>query len=237
MDLMIEAKDKEQAVFALRRKWDIEGGLPKEWYLTGAKMDEERDIPIEMGIKVFYDEGEEWRFKPPIKMPVRVQKMLEKLDKERAKVDGDQVECERVDEAKKSVLDDWEREKRIKWGLEKKDVVDGNSTAVTPKVTAKRTPSSKKKTLVDKVDDKDETAEWTLASETPSKKPGSRRPRKTAEIGDQMGIEISGEPKVLENGITMNGKSKSTGKLNAHSAEDIPAESVANGNKRRRSKR
>jgi hypothetical protein len=68
MDLMIEAKDKEQAVFALRRKWDIEGGLPDEWLLTGEKLDEDRELPTEMGIKVFYEEGEEWRLKPPIKM-------------------------------------------------------------------------------------------------------------------------------------------------------------------------
>jgi hypothetical protein len=78
MDLMIEAKDKEQAVFALRRKWNIEGGLPDEWILKGDRMDEEREVPSEMGWKVFYEEGEEWRFKPPIKMPARVQKILNK---------------------------------------------------------------------------------------------------------------------------------------------------------------
>jgi hypothetical protein len=76
MDLMIEAKDKEQAVFSLRQKWNIEGGLPDEWHLTGDKTDQERDIPSEMGTKVFYDEGEEWRLKSPIKMPARSREML-----------------------------------------------------------------------------------------------------------------------------------------------------------------
>jgi hypothetical protein len=44
MDLMIEAKDKEQAVFPLRREWDNEGGLPTTWKLTENILDEESDI-------------------------------------------------------------------------------------------------------------------------------------------------------------------------------------------------
>ena len=42
-------------------------------------MDEEREIPAEMGRKVFYEESEEWRFKSRIKTPVWLQKVLDKL--------------------------------------------------------------------------------------------------------------------------------------------------------------
>ena len=156
MDLMIEAKDKEQAVFALRRKWNIEGGLPKEWILTGDKMDEKREVPSEMGWKVFYEEGEEWRFKPPIKMPVRVQKMLDKLEKERKKVVEDERELKRIEEEKKNVLAKWEKEKRIKWGIEKKAEVENGVGSVTPKNTPKRTPSRKSTKVVVEDDDNEE---------------------------------------------------------------------------------
>ena len=78
MDLMIEAKEKELAVFSLRRKWNIEGGIPKCWVLTGEKMDPKREIPTEMGWKVFYEEGEGWRLKLHIKTPARTQKLLVK---------------------------------------------------------------------------------------------------------------------------------------------------------------
>jgi UV-endonuclease UvdE len=118
MDLMIEAKDKEQAVLSLRRKWNVEGGLPEEWILRGEKMDEVREIPSEMGSRVFYEEGEEWRFKPPLKMPARVQKALNKLDKQIGK--ADEGEVPRLGDERRVVLSEWEREKRIKWGLEKK---------------------------------------------------------------------------------------------------------------------
>jgi hypothetical protein len=112
MDLMIEAKDKEQAVFALRRKWNIEGGLPDEWIMKGEKTDENREIPSEMGNRVFYDEGEEWRFKAPLKMPIRIQKMLDWLNKQRDNLGEDATkEAER--------LEPEGREKRIKWRLEK----------------------------------------------------------------------------------------------------------------------
>ena len=134
MDLMIEAKDKEQAVFELRRKWDIEGGVPSEWELKGEKMDEEREVPSYKGVRVFYEEGADWRFKPPIKMPVKVSKVLEKLEKEKVKVEKQrekveddegelkriEMELVRIEEDRKKVTMDWHKEKRIKWGLEKK---------------------------------------------------------------------------------------------------------------------
>jgi hypothetical protein len=140
MDLMIEAKDKEQAIFSLRRKWGIEGGVPDEWVLRGEKMDDVREVPTEMGVRVFYEEGEEWRFKGPILMPARVKKVLEKLDREIGKVgEGEKRERGRLEGEKQRVLLEWEREKRVKWGLEKKvDTVDGNATVakVQPKKMA-----------------------------------------------------------------------------------------------------
>lgn len=137
MDLMIEAKDKEQAVLALRRKWNVEGGLPDDWILTGEKMDEVREIPSEMGSRVFYEEGEEWRFKAPLKMPARVQKALDKLDKQIGKVD-DEGQVRRLEDERGVVLEDWEREKRIKWGLEKKPEMENgmNGEAVSRKASA-----------------------------------------------------------------------------------------------------
>ena len=129
MDLMIEAKDKEQAVFELRRKWNIEGGLPSNWILTGDKMDEEREIPSEIGLRVFYEEGEEWRFKPPIKMPARLHKTLDKLEKERVKVAGDDEEVARIEAEKLLVLADWDTEKRVRWGLENKAEAKGVAAA------------------------------------------------------------------------------------------------------------
>jgi hypothetical protein len=196
MDLMIEAKDKEQAVFALRRKYNIEGGLPPLWILTGEKMDEEREIPSEKGEKVFYEEGEEWRFKPPIKMPVRVVKMLVKLDKAMGKVEGEEVEVAKLEEERRKLLAEWEREKRIKWGLEVKVEVNGKNgvlgvaPVLTPKATPKRTASGKSRKV--EIDDEDEDAEYSSMSETQPntestvRKTACRRRRKTVdgEVGE-----------------------------------------------------
>lgn len=181
---MIEAKDKEQAVFALRRKWNIEGGLPAEWILTGEKMDEERDIPSEMGMKVFYEEGEEWRFKPPIKMPARVTKMLDKLDKAKVKVEGDEVEIAKLEEEKRNVLAEWEREKRIKWGLEQKAVVNGKNGVNGVTSVSKTIPmtSSSRKSRKIEVED----AEYSPVSEIKVRMTSSRRRRKTV---DDEGVE------------------------------------------------
>ena len=175
MDLMIEAKDKEQAVFELRRKWNIEGGLPSEWMLTGEKMDEERDMPSEDGWKVFYGEGEEWRFKPPLKMPARIKKTLEKLEKQLAKVpEGDERKGEvaKLEEEKKVILLEWERERRIKWGLEMPETVEVTETEeiavvdATPKQLS-RGKSQKKRAIEEEGDG---VAEW-----TPLKVAGKRR--------------------------------------------------------------
>jgi UV-endonuclease UvdE len=177
MDLMIEAKDKEQAVFELRRKWGIEGGIPSEWNLKGEKMDEEREVPSYEGVKVFYEEGEEWRFKPPIKMPVKVSKVLEKLAKERVKVEkqmekvgDDKGELERIEmdlakieDDRKKVMTDWEREKRIKWGLEKK--VDEEGNEITPTATPKKKSKAKKKTVVKDEEDEDDIPEGEVMGE------------------------------------------------------------------------
>lgn len=224
MDLMIEAKDKEQAVFALRRKWDIEGGLPKEWYLTGEKMDEEREIPSEMGMKVFYEEGEEWRFKPPIKMPVRVSKMLEKLEKERGKVVEDPGELERLDEARRQIIEEWEREKRIKWGLEKKpeaetDNVRKGDIPLTPKVTPKRSSSGKRKKVVEEENEMDESAEWTPGSELPLKKTAPRQRRKTTEMDHELEPLGNGNQ---TNGIPMATKKKEVVKQDSLITKDVP---------------
>ena len=196
MDLMIEAKDKEQAVFELRRKWDVDGGVPAEWILRGEKMDEGREVPTYEGEKVFYEEGQEWRFKPPIKMPVKVSKVLEKLEKERAKVEGrkmkigekegelESIEMEivRIEEDRKKVLEDWEREKRIKWGLEKK--VDDQGNGITPVSPPKRKSKAKKKAVVkdedeeEEVDDMEEDTPATVAPRSIAKRAASVRGRK-----------------------------------------------------------
>jgi UV-endonuclease UvdE len=147
MDLMIEAKDKEQAVLALRRKWNVEGGLPEEWILRGEKMDEVREIPSEMGRKVFYEEGEEWRFKSPLKMPARVQKALDKLDKQIGKAD-DEGEVRALEDERKVVLEEWERKKRIKWGLEIKAEMENEideGGAMNGKAGSRKTSAVKKK--------------------------------------------------------------------------------------------
>jgi len=178
MDLMIEAKDKEQAVFELRRKWDVEGGVPAEWILRGEKMDEEREVPTYEGEKVFYEEGQEWRFKPPIKMPVKVSKVLEKLEKERLKVEGRRVkigdkegelesieiEIVRIEEERRKVLEDWEREKRIKWGLEK--TVDDQGNDITPVSPPKRKSKAKKKAVVK--DEEEEKEGDDMMEDTPA---------------------------------------------------------------------
>ena len=187
MDLMIEAKDKEQAVFALRRKWNIEGGLPAEWILTGERMDEEREIPSEMGVKVFYEEGEEWRFKPPIKMPTRIAKMLDKLDKAKVKVEGDELEIAKLEEEKRNVLAEWETEKRIKWGLEKKADINGENgvngvTSVSTSKTIPKTSSSRKSRKIE-IEEAEEEAEYSPVTEIKVRTTSSRRRRKT--VGDE----------------------------------------------------
>jgi hypothetical protein len=192
MDLMIEAKDKEQAVFALRRKYNIEGGLPTEWILTGGLMDEDREIPTEAGEKVFYEEGEEWRFKPPIKMPVRVAKILDKLDTGMGKVEGDEVEIAKLEEERRKVLAEWEREKRVKWGLEKKVEVNGENevnslTSIsTPQAKAKRAMSRKSRKI--EIEEENEDVEYSPGSE--NKKTASRRRRQTV------------DDEVVETGVT-----------------------------------
>jgi hypothetical protein len=138
-------------------------------------MDEEREVPSEMGWKVFYEEGEEWRFKPPIKMPARVQRMLNKLENEKTKIEKDGQEVKRIEKEKKNVLAEWEKEKRIKWEIEKKVEVENRVNSVipipTPKNTPKRTPNRKSTKVV--VED-DNEKEWTLPR-NPIKKTTSRR--------------------------------------------------------------
>jgi hypothetical protein len=175
MDLMIEAKDKEQAIFSLRRKWGIEGGVPDEWFLQGAKMDEVREIPTEMGKRVFYEEGEEWRFKGPILMPARVKKVLERLDREIGKLAEDEkMERRRLEGEKDRVLEEWEREKRVKWGLESKcENVEGNFTVA-------KLQSKKSSTGIDGVDTNHEDQEWIPTAEA-GPKSNSKRKRTVAE--------------------------------------------------------
>jgi hypothetical protein len=177
MDLMIEAKDKEQAVFELRRKWNVEGGVPSHWYLTGEKMDEERDMPSEGGWKVYYGEGEEWRFKPPLRMPARVKKSLEKLEKQVAKIPEDhdrKGEIARIEQEKRVILAEWEKERRIKWGLDKKpeklEVTETEEVGVVG-ISGKSTPRRGRKK------EEDEMAEWTPSKRVEVKKPISRRKR------------------------------------------------------------
>jgi hypothetical protein len=203
MDLMIEAKDKEQAVFTLRRKWNIEGGLPKEWVLTGEKMDEEREVPSEMGWKVFYEEGEEWRFKPPIKMPARVQKMLDKLEKEK-KVEKDGQKVKRIEKEKQNVLAEWEKEKRIKWEIEKKaegeNGMDGVTPISTPKNTPKRTSSRKSTKFVVQNDNEEE---WTPPMNT-VKKTASRRRTVDTSMNPKSSRKILLVETIPSNGVTNN---------------------------------
>jgi UV DNA damage endonuclease len=202
MDLMIEAKDKEQAVFALRRKYNIEGGLPRQWILTGEKMDEEREIPSEKGEKVFYEEGEEWRFKPPIRMPVRVVKMLDKLEKAMGKVEGEEVEVAKLEEERRKLLAEWEREKRIKWGLETEVEVNGENgvkrvePVSTPKATPKRTANGKSRKV--EIDDEVEDAEYSPVSESKARKTASRRRRKNVD-GEVVETHVTEAKEVLMN--------------------------------------
>lgn len=77
-------------------------------------MDEERDVPGEMGTKVFYNEGEEWRLKPPIKMPARLKEMLDKLEERKEKWNEDEIEVTRIENERLSILADWERKKQSK---------------------------------------------------------------------------------------------------------------------------
>lgn len=174
-------------------------------------MDEERDIPSEMGCKVFYEEGEEWRFKGPIKMPVRVAKLFEKLEKERKKAGDDEVEIVRLEEERRNILDKWEREKRIKLGLEKANVKGVNDVTPpsTPKSLTKKTPNRKSTKVVEKEGD---NREWTPAITKPLKKTTSRRGQKavntsldskTGIIGKMKGNSTLASNRVVkkENGI------------------------------------
>jgi hypothetical protein len=177
MDLMIEAKDKEQAVLALRQKWNVEGGLPEDWILTGEKMDEVREIPSEMGSRVFYEEGEEWRFKPPLKMPARVQKALDKLNKQIGKVD-DEGEVRRLEAGRGVVLEDWEREKRIKWGLEKKPRMENRingEEGMDGEAVSRKASAVKKKVS---------SVEGSIARETTTKKKAVTKEEVTVQAKD-----------------------------------------------------
>jgi hypothetical protein len=128
MDLMIEAKDKEQAVLGLRKQFGMEGGLPEKWLLVGEKMDDEREVPSEFGDRVYYEEGEEWRFKAPLKIPGKMKKALEKLDKGKDIV-GDETEIKTIEDERRRILKEWEMKKRIKWGIETSIEKEGGDTS------------------------------------------------------------------------------------------------------------
>lgn len=190
-------------------------------------MDEERDMPSELGWKVYYEEGEEWRFKPPLKMPARVKKGLEKVKKQMSKIgEGNEREDEiaGLEEEKKMILAEWERERRIKWGLEKKPekvrVTETEEVGVvyaTPKRKASRT-ARKKTNPSDEEDSDDEMAEW-----TPSK---SKAVRKMTPRRRKAAIELSQTVEVA----------KTKGDINAVVIEDTK-DLMINGLKRRRSRK
>ena len=235
MDLMIEAKDKEQAVFELRRKWGVEGGLPSDWILKGEKMDEERDIPSEQGWKVYYGEGEEWRFKPPLKMPVRIKKSLDKLEKQRSKVPemDAQEEMARLEAEKKIILLEWERERRIKWGLETKPIKAELKTedVAVVKGTPKRTPGRKDRKKENK-EEEDAIAEW-----IPSKKASERKiapQRKSQPIGDRDGEMVTQPSQIRVKGTRMqkNRRERMSIDTDVNSGGNI-----TNGGERKRSRR
>jgi hypothetical protein len=249
MDLMIEAKDKEQAVFELRRKWNVEGGIPSDWVLRGEKMDEIREVPTYEGRNVVYEEGCEWRFKPPIKMPVKVSKVLEKLDKEKLKVEkqkekigeDDKSELKRIEmefikieEDRKKVLEDWEREKRIKWGLEKK--VDEQGNDITPAPTPKRKSKAKKKAVVkdedeegeeQKAEDMEEDIPAIISPRATPRRAASGRGRKSYAEMEEEGIEDDQEDENVSSAEELPKKPKSRGRKKTSETEiengDVPA--------------
>lgn len=227
MDLMIEAKDKEQAVFALRRKWNVEGGLPKEWIMNGDKLDEDREVPSEMGTKVFYEEGEEWRFKAPLKIPARVLKLLDKLEKQKATLGDDDTEkLKKLEAERKSILEDWEREKRIKWGLEKGAEL-GNELHADHDVddkTVPRNPSVKKSKAID---------EEFIASKTILKTRKTKASKQTVQESDEEenggGIMSKGRKS-----ITSSAKVMTAAEHGARSKSSVVATAEMNGGSKRR---
>jgi len=64
-------------------------------------MDNARDIPTEKGAKVFYEDGEEWRFKQSVKTPARVPKVL---DKSKKKAEDNEVEFKWLEEEKSECI-------------------------------------------------------------------------------------------------------------------------------------
>src|SRR6202023_806036 len=69
----------------------------------------------------------------------------------------------RIEDDRKKVMTDWEREKRIKWGLEKK--VDEEGNEITPTATPKKKSKAKKKTVVKDEEDEDDIAEGEVVDE------------------------------------------------------------------------